>query len=99
MRQIDERKEVGLRVWLPLGEEKKVGRVMSYIHSPLKLRKKIAKLLVKSFPLNRVRVSAVRAEGYAVGKQVYIGEDFLVIDDLERDVCSLSIGNRVAISQ
>ena len=74
---------------------------MFYIHFSLRpgttLRKKIAKLIAKSFPLNVVRVSAVRVAGFAVGKQVYIGEDFLVVDDLDRDACSLSIGNRVAI--
>lgn len=75
---------------------------MSYISFPSRpskiLRKKIAKLIAKGFPLNSVRVAAVRAAGFAVGKHVYIGEDFLVVDDLDRDDCSLYIGNRVAIS-
>jgi acetyltransferase-like isoleucine patch superfamily enzyme len=62
------------------------------------LYKKAMKLLAKSFPLNWVRVVALRAAGYHVGELVYIGEDFLVVDDLDKDACSLFIGNRVAIS-
>jgi acetyltransferase-like isoleucine patch superfamily enzyme len=75
---------------------------MSHIPFPSRrgkiLQKKIAKLIAKSFPLNLVRVAAVRAAGFAVGKHVYLGEDFLVVDDLDRDACSLNIGNRVAIA-
>lgn len=75
---------------------------MSHIPFPSRqgkiLQKKIAKLIAKSFPLNLVRVATVRAAGFAVGKDVYIGEDFLVVDDLDRDACSLYIGNRVAIA-
>jgi glycosyltransferase involved in cell wall biosynthesis len=61
-------------------------------------KKIFAKLIAKGFPLNLVRVAAVRAAGFAMGKHVYIGEDFLVIDDLDRDACSLHNGNRVAIA-
>ncbi len=61
-------------------------------------RKKVAKLLAKDFPLNSVRVAALRQAGYVVGQDVYVGEDFLVVDDLDRADCSLRIGNRVAIS-
>jgi acetyltransferase-like isoleucine patch superfamily enzyme len=72
---------------------------MQFLLTPGKvIRKKIARLLAKSFPLNAVRVAALRVAGYAVGKHVYIGEDFLVVDDLDRDACSLHIGDRVAIS-
>lgn len=43
-------------------------------------------------------MSALRAAGYHVGRFVYIAEDFLVVDDLDKDACSLSIGDRVAIA-
>jgi acetyltransferase-like isoleucine patch superfamily enzyme len=63
------------------------------------VRKKSAKWLAGSFPLNAVRVRALRSAGYDVGKSVYIGEGLHVTDELFSDPCSLSIGNRVAIAQ
>jgi acetyltransferase-like isoleucine patch superfamily enzyme len=63
------------------------------------IRKKSAKRIAGGFPLNGVRVRALRSAGYRVGRSVYIGEGLHVTDDLFRDVCSLSIGNRVAIAQ
>lgn len=75
---------------------------MFHVLHPLKtgkvIRKKLGKLMAKSFPLNSVRILALRAAGYAVGKDVYLGEDFLVVDDLDREDCALHIGNRVAMS-
>lgn len=62
------------------------------------VRKKVCKRLAQDFPLNRVRVWALRRAGYHVGKQVYIGEGFFVVDELDSTVCALSIGDRVAIA-
>lgn len=62
------------------------------------LRKKVCKRLAEDFPLNRVRVWALRQAGYCVGKQVYIGEGFVVVDELDSDECMLTIGDRVAIA-
>jgi acetyltransferase-like isoleucine patch superfamily enzyme len=62
------------------------------------VRKKACKLLAQNFPLNRVRVWALRGAGYHVGKQVYIGEGFFVVDELDSEVCELTIGDRVAIA-
>ncbi len=61
--------------------------------------KKGAKTLAKRFPLNAVRVHALRAAGCAVGESVYIGEEFHVTDELDRNPCPLHIGDRVAIAQ
>ena len=61
-------------------------------------RKKIFKRIAQGFPLNRVRIWALRRAGYQVGKQVYIGEGFCIVDELDSDVCELSIGDRVAIA-
>lgn len=55
--------------------------------------------MAKSFPLNAVRVRALRAAGYWVGELVYVGEEFHVTDDLYRQEGALVIGHRVAISQ
>jgi acetyltransferase-like isoleucine patch superfamily enzyme len=63
------------------------------------IRKKAAKWAAGSFPLNAVRVRALRAAGYQVGHSVYVGEGLHVTDELFVDVCSLSIGDRVAIAQ
>jgi galactoside O-acetyltransferase len=56
-------------------------------------------MTAKSFPLNAVRVRALRAAGYRVGQLVYLGEELHVTDDLYRHGAGLVIGDRVAISQ
>jgi acetyltransferase-like isoleucine patch superfamily enzyme len=63
------------------------------------VRKKLARGIAKSFPLNAVRISALRVAGYDVGHAVYVGTELHVTDDLFSDECSLSIGDRVAIAQ
>ena len=62
-------------------------------------KKRIAKGIAKSFPLNAVRVRALRAAGYWVGDAAYIGEELHVTDDLYVNQCRLKIGNRVSIAQ
>ncbi len=62
------------------------------------VRKKVCKRMAQGFPLNSVRVWALRCAGYHVGEQVYIGEGFFVLDELERVSCALSIGDRAAIA-
>ncbi len=63
------------------------------------VRKKLAKGIAKSSPVNAVRISALRAAGYGVGHSVYVGTELHITDDLFSDDCSLSIGDRVAIAQ
>lgn len=58
-----------------------------------------AKLVAKYFPLNSIRVLALRSVGYSVGRSVYIGEEFHITDDLYACKRLLSIGNRASISQ
>ena len=61
--------------------------------------KKILKILAKHTLLFRLRVLFLRMAGYNIGKQVYIGEDLIIIDELEiRGNNLLTVGNRVAIS-
>src|SRR6185312_408430 len=62
------------------------------------VRKKVCRRLAQDFPLNYVRVWALRRAGYQVGKQVYIGEGFFVLDELDTAKCQLTIGDRVAIA-
>jgi acetyltransferase-like isoleucine patch superfamily enzyme len=60
--------------------------------------KKLAKLLAEYFPLNAVRVRALRAAGYRVGRQVYLGEELRIADELTAPGGALTIGDRVAIA-
>jgi acetyltransferase-like isoleucine patch superfamily enzyme len=62
------------------------------------VRKKFCKRVAQGFPLNRIRVWALRCAGYHVGEQVYVGEGFFVLDELETNAPALSIGDRVAIA-
>jgi acetyltransferase-like isoleucine patch superfamily enzyme len=66
---------------------------------PLMVRKKFAKWVAKRFPLNAVRVFGLRAAGYHVGRQVYIGTELHVTDDLDNAASYLTIGDRTAIAQ
>jgi acetyltransferase-like isoleucine patch superfamily enzyme len=61
--------------------------------------KKTGKFIAEYFPLNLARIWALRAVGYHVGEQVYIGEELHVTDELDKHECSLWIGDRVAIAQ
>jgi acetyltransferase-like isoleucine patch superfamily enzyme len=64
----------------------------------MKLKKKLLKLIAKQLPGNGLRKRLLRMCGYVIGKDVYIGEDFIIIDDLGDGQFNLSIGDRVAIS-
>jgi len=59
--------------------------------------KKVLKLLVKQMPMYQLRAAMLRWCGYAVGKDVFIGEDLIIIDE-PSDRGMVSIGDRVAIS-
>ena len=63
------------------------------------IKKKLAKMAAKSFPLNAVRVRALRIAGYQVGDKVYVGEELHITDELVGESGSLSIGDRAAIGQ
>ena len=49
-------------------------------------------------PGNQIRRALLRAAGYIIGQDVYIGEDLIIIDELE-EIGYLRIGNRVAIAE
>jgi acetyltransferase-like isoleucine patch superfamily enzyme len=55
------------------------------------------KLLVKHMPIYQLRAAMLRRCGYAVGKDVYVGEDLIIIDE-PADRGMVHIGDRVAIS-
>jgi maltose O-acetyltransferase len=60
--------------------------------------KRLLKLLAKNTPGYKIRRGLLRAAGYTIGKDVYIGEDLIIIDELEPR-CPLSIGDRVSIAE
>jgi maltose O-acetyltransferase len=59
--------------------------------------KKFLKLIAKHMPIYQFRAAMLRWCGYYVGKDVYVGEDLLIIDETS-DQGMVSIGDRVAIS-
>jgi acetyltransferase-like isoleucine patch superfamily enzyme len=60
--------------------------------------KRLLKLLAKQMPGYRIRGRLLKMAGYEIGQQVYIGEDLIIIDELD-DKARVRIGNRVAIAE
>lgn len=63
-----------------------------------KLCKRILKFSAQHLPGYQIRRSSLRAAGYTIGEDVYIGEGLIIIDELE-DRGLLNVGNRVAIAE
>jgi len=64
----------------------------------LALKRKVLKSLAKVFPGNSLRISLLRLANYRIGKNVYIGEELIIIDDPEDRSAVLTIEDRAAIS-
>ncbi len=60
--------------------------------------KKIFKLLAKQVPGNGLRIALLRACGFTIGADVYVGEDLIVTEILEDQSEKLVIEDRVAIA-
>ncbi len=65
-----------------------------------KIKKKFLKLIAKNLPGAGLRVRLLRWCGYVIGENVYLGEDFIIIDDLDDagSEFNLTIGARAAVS-
>jgi len=63
-----------------------------------KIKKKLLKLMAKNYPGNGVRKWLLRRCNYQIGRDVYIGEDLIIIDDLGDYTRELFIGERVSIA-
>jgi len=59
--------------------------------------KKILKILAKNAPWYKLRVVMLRMCGYSIGKDVYIGEDLVVCDELDESG-NVIIEDRVSIA-
>ncbi len=64
----------------------------------MQIRKKLLKLIAKQLPGCGMRIRLLRMCGYVIGNEVYIGEDFIIIDDLGETQFNLTIGDRASIS-
>ena len=63
-------------------------------------RRKAMKAVACAFPLNAVRRSALRAAGYDIGEDVYVGEGLQVTDELASPLAAgLRIGDRASLAQ
>lgn len=58
-------------------------------------KKKIFKPLAKIVPLSKLRVALFRMCGYSIGKDVFIGEDLIISDNLHDK--NVFIGDRASI--
>ena len=63
-----------------------------------KTKKKLLKLTAKQLPGAGMRVKLLRMCGYVIGEQVYIGEDFIIVDDLGDSQFNLCIGDRASVA-
>lgn len=63
-----------------------------------KLYKRLLKLIAKNIPGYPIRSKLLKMAGYKIGEQVYIGEDLIIIDELD-DIGMVKIGDRVAIAE
>jgi acetyltransferase-like isoleucine patch superfamily enzyme len=63
----------------------------------INLAKRLLKLIQKNLPGFRLRIKILQLCGYRIGKDTYIGEDLLIIDEPE-DRGMVTIGDRVAVS-
>jgi len=62
-----------------------------------KIINKTGKLLARFGPVNKLRVLGLRLCGCKVGKNVYIGEDLIIVSNLSKKT-NIKIGDRVSIA-
>jgi acetyltransferase-like isoleucine patch superfamily enzyme len=62
------------------------------------VKRRAFKFIAKLSPGYGLRIWLLRMCNFSIGEQVYIGEDFIVIDDVMDDAHYLTIEDRVAIS-
>lgn len=62
-----------------------------------KIYKRVLKVIAKHIPFYQLRAFLFRMAGYRIGSKVYIGEDLIIIDELQ-DRGLVTIGDKVAIA-
>lgn len=63
-----------------------------------RLKIKVCRWLLASFPMNKVRIQALRWCGFKVGKQVYLAHGIMLIMMDSEHSCYLEIGDRASIA-
>jgi maltose O-acetyltransferase len=63
-----------------------------------KTHKRLLKLAARHTPGYKIRLYLLKKAGYTIGKDVYIGEDLIIIDELD-EKGKLFVGKRVAIAE
>ena len=63
-----------------------------------RIARKFLLSIAKSFPLNSVRIGALRLCGFHIGEEVYIGPELIVVTDNQDLSQMLYVGDRVAIA-
>ena len=64
----------------------------------LRLKIRLARIFVTGFPLNSVRIMALKWCGFEVGKDVYLGTGLVITMFNDLSKCDLVVGTRVAIA-
>lgn len=59
-------------------------------------KKKILKPIARIMPLSKLRIALFRMCGYSIGKDVFIGEDLIISDNLHDK--NVFIGDRISIA-
>ena len=72
-----------------------IARIRAVLWRPYK---RLLKLLAKHMLGYQLRRQLLRMAGYVIGEDVYIGEDLIIIDELD-DKARVRIGNRVAVAE
>ncbi len=62
------------------------------------VKRKLIKVIVRFLPGYKIRASLLRSCGYVIGKQVMIGEDFIIGETGRNLSVRVFIGDRVAIA-
>jgi maltose O-acetyltransferase len=69
---------------------------MMGIFKILDIKKKILKPLARFMPHSKLRIFFLRSCGYSIGRDVFIGEDLIISDELHDK--NVIIGNRASIA-
>lgn len=59
-------------------------------------KKKILKPLARIMPISNLRIAVLRMCGYSIGKEVFIGEDLIISDNIHDK--NVIIGDRVSVA-
>ncbi len=72
---------------------------LSWIDKLYVLKKRLCKLAAKLVPGLRLRLWLLRAAGTQIGRDVYIGEELIIVEILEDRETHVKVGDRVSIAQ